>query len=146
MLRTDLPCSAQRNHTHELDAPLCRSELLLGRFAAACVHYFRCLVFPFRIRLRDFTTNHSRCNHYVYRYIALGYNQLWIDVLCIVQDGNEEKIIEIAKMPVIYGHAACTVAASRSATATEGLLSNRIPNSQHCPSFNLPYQCAGGSL
>ncbi|KAK1952066.1 HET-domain-containing protein, partial [Colletotrichum sublineola] len=58
----------------------------------------------------------------------LGVQYIWVDALCIIQnEGNDEKILEIAKMPYIYGQASFTIMASRAETAWEGFLQDREP-------------------
>ncbi|KAK7990703.1 HET-domain-containing protein [Apiospora arundinis] len=55
----------------------------------------------------------------------LGFQYLWIDALCIVQDDDVDKAHDIAHMHNIYRNAAFTIVASRSATVTEGFLFDR---------------------
>ena len=47
---------------------------------------------------------------------------LWVDALCIIQDDDRDKAVEIAKMPLIYSQAAVTIVASRSANVHDGFL------------------------
>jgi hypothetical protein len=55
----------------------------------------------------------------------LGFDYIWIDCLCIVQDDREDWNREAACMADIYKNAALTVAASRSADCDAGFLSDR---------------------
>ena len=57
----------------------------------------------------------------------LGYNHLWVDSLCIIQDNDEDKWLEIAKMPQIYNNAMVTIAAAVASSCDEGFLSRRQP-------------------
>ncbi|KAF2248472.1 HET-domain-containing protein [Trematosphaeria pertusa] len=56
---------------------------------------------------------------------GLGYEFIWIDSLCIVQDDALEAQREIAKMPHIYSRAIVTIAAATAASASEGFLHER---------------------
>ena len=51
---------------------------------------------------------------------SLGIFHLWIDSLCIIQDSDDDWRGQSAKMADIYANAIITVAASASASATEG--------------------------
>ena len=55
----------------------------------------------------------------------LGFQYLWIDSLCIIQDDVADWEVESAKMGRLYRHAHITIAASRAAADTEGFLGNR---------------------
>lgn len=55
----------------------------------------------------------------------LGYNHLWVDSLCIVQDCLVDKGREIAKMPSIYSNAIVTIAAATAASTPQGFLRKR---------------------
>lgn len=57
--------------------------------------------------------------------VKLSVAHLCVDSLCIAQDDDEEKMIEIAKMPYIYGNASFTIAAARSRTVLDGFLGQR---------------------
>lgn len=55
--------------------------------------------------------------------VGLGFSYLWVDSLCIVQDGAEaQKAKQIAQMPQIYSNAVVTLAASKSTRASNGFL------------------------
>ncbi|KAH6654503.1 heterokaryon incompatibility protein-domain-containing protein [Truncatella angustata] len=58
--------------------------------------------------------------------IRLGIRYLWIDSLCIIQDDVRDWARESARMHEVYGNAALTIAASRSAGNTEGFLGDRL--------------------
>jgi hypothetical protein len=58
----------------------------------------------------------------------LGFQYLWVDALCIVQDDNEEeKQQHLSKMGAIYGHAVLTIAAGAGDHADHGLPGIGIP-------------------
>jgi Heterokaryon incompatibility protein (HET) len=71
---------------------------------------------------------------------------LWIDCLCILQDDNTEKAIEIAKMPHIYRGAYVTISAARARRSDEGFLHDiRVP-SEGASVFRMAYACPDGRL
>jgi hypothetical protein len=75
---------------------------------------------------------------------SIGLQYLWVDALCIVQNDLNDKSVEIAKMPSIYGSATVTIAAARSSSASDGFLSARYPGERR--GFKLPYRCYGGHM
>lgn len=78
--------------------------------------------------------------------INLNHRYIWIDALCIVQDDEDDKLSEIAKMPYIYGRAAFTIAASRSAAAGEGFLQPRVTDPKSRAAFALSCINSTGAL
>ena len=50
----------------------------------------------------------------------LGFQYLWIDSLCIIQDDNEDWEVEAARMADVYSNAALTFAATEAADPSEG--------------------------
>ncbi|OHE91254.1 hypothetical protein CORC01_13454 [Colletotrichum orchidophilum] len=77
----------------------------------------------------------------------LGVRYIWVDALCIIQnEGNEEKILEIAKMPYIYGQASFTIMASRAKTAWEGFLKYRESYTKSKQAFLLSWQSEKGNM
>ncbi|KAH6662896.1 heterokaryon incompatibility protein-domain-containing protein [Plectosphaerella plurivora] len=52
----------------------------------------------------------------------IGLRHIWVDALCIVQDDETEKAIEIANMAAVYWDAYLQIAAMHSRGATDGLL------------------------
>ncbi|KAJ4295095.1 hypothetical protein N0V90_007104 [Kalmusia sp. IMI 367209] len=56
---------------------------------------------------------------------GLGFQHLWIDSLCIVQDDQDELVREIAKMSFIYSRAVLTISAKSAAAASDGFLNRR---------------------
>ncbi|KAF2743388.1 hypothetical protein M011DRAFT_410626, partial [Sporormia fimetaria CBS 119925] len=59
----------------------------------------------------------------VHTTFGLGYEHLWVDSMCIVQDDAKEMVEEVAKMPSIYSNALCTIAAKCSDSVEKGFLS-----------------------
>ncbi|KAF2113578.1 heterokaryon incompatibility protein-domain-containing protein [Lophiotrema nucula] len=57
---------------------------------------------------------------------GLGYEYLWVDSLCIIQDDAHEMAREIALMPQIYSHASITIAARASPSVLQGFLEHRF--------------------
>ena len=74
----------------------------------------------------------------------LGLEYIWIDALCIIQDDDGDKIVELARMGDIYSHAHVTLLASRSPRVQDGFLQSRyIPRER---GFRLPYLCKNGQI
>ncbi|PQE09646.1 HET domain-containing protein [Rutstroemia sp. NJR-2017a WRK4] len=76
----------------------------------------------------------------------LGLRFLWIDCLCIFQDNNTEKAIEIAKMPEIYRGAYVTISAARSTGSNQGFLHDIQVPSVEANIFKMAYVCPDGRL
>ena len=76
----------------------------------------------------------------------LGFEYVWIDALCIVQDSidAEDWIRESANMENIYGGAALTIAASAAKSTADGILSASLPPFElNCA---LPYNLGDGQI
>ncbi|KAI0628563.1 heterokaryon incompatibility protein-domain-containing protein [Trametes polyzona] len=56
---------------------------------------------------------------------ALGFQYLWLDMLCIIQDSAEDKHREMACMRDIYRYAYLTIIAASASGASEGFLQDR---------------------
>ncbi|KAI1361771.1 hypothetical protein F5Y08DRAFT_290547 [Xylaria arbuscula] len=54
----------------------------------------------------------------------LGLEYMWIDALCIKQDDDIDKELEISRMSLYYGHNTVTISAASAAACTEGFLSS----------------------
>ncbi|KAI0657871.1 heterokaryon incompatibility protein-domain-containing protein [Cubamyces menziesii] len=53
---------------------------------------------------------------------ALGFQYLWVDSLCILQDSREDKHRELGRMRDVYRHAFLTIDAASAKSASEGFL------------------------
>ena len=58
---------------------------------------------------------------------TLGLRYLWIDSLCIIQDDESDWQKEAARMMDIYSHSYLTIAATSSASTSDGFLSRATP-------------------
>ncbi|KAK6852343.1 heterokaryon incompatibility protein [Apiospora arundinis] len=58
----------------------------------------------------------------------LGYRYLWIDALCIIQDNDHDKTLEIDRMGHIYRNAELTICAEGSPGAVAGLFVEKPPD------------------
>jgi hypothetical protein len=66
----------------------------------------------------------------------LGYQHVWIDSLCILQDSNQDWLDEAARMGDIYRHSTCTIAAAGARDGDDGLFTARNSLAfTHCPLF-----------
>lgn len=65
----------------------------------------------------------------------IGFQYIWIDSLCIVQDDQDEWSRESVKMGSIYERAELTIAASHSSDSWQGLF---LPRSESPPIVELP--------
>jgi hypothetical protein len=57
--------------------------------------------------------------------VSHGYESLWVDASCNIQDSNDDKIVELDNMAIIYKAAHCTLAVMSVDAATEDFLSPR---------------------
>ncbi|KAG4436101.1 hypothetical protein IFR05_008421 [Cadophora sp. M221] len=57
----------------------------------------------------------------------LGFQYVWIDALCILQDDHDDWIREAAKMGSYYGHSVLTIAAGDASCSEDGFLKPRDP-------------------
>lgn len=60
----------------------------------------------------------------------LGYEYLWIDSLCIIQDSEKDWKVEASKMGDYYRNAVCAIAALGASDGTEGCFMSRNPLSR----------------
>ncbi|KAI1811218.1 hypothetical protein GGS20DRAFT_563967 [Poronia punctata] len=60
--------------------------------------------------------------------LFLDLDYIWIDALCIKQDDDVDKQLEIARMPLYYGHNTITLSAASAETCTEGFLTSTMPD------------------
>ncbi|KAF7883942.1 hypothetical protein EAF00_011254 [Botryotinia globosa] len=61
---------------------------------------------------------------------ALGFQFLWIDSLCIIQDSKYDWVIESKKMGGIYQNSVLTIGAAAAHKAADGMLHTRSPTSR----------------
>jgi len=78
----------------------------------------------------------------VYVVRSLNIQFLWIDALCIIQDDEVDKRIEIQEMGSIYKNAIFTIAASSSGSVMDGFLLKR----DELASVHLPIQLSGDTF
>ncbi|KAH7308359.1 heterokaryon incompatibility protein-domain-containing protein [Rhexocercosporidium sp. MPI-PUGE-AT-0058] len=73
----------------------------------------------------------------------LGFEYLWVDRLCIVQDDPEDIHQEIAAMPEVYRNATLTLSASSAQSSDEGFLHTSPATYQRLDQslVMLPYRC-----
>ena len=76
----------------------------------------------------------------------LGFQYIWIDALCIVQDSFEgcDWEQQSASMNQIYGNASLTIAAAAATSTTEGIFS--FGADQEKPACSLPYKLPDGQF
>lgn len=70
---------------------------------------------------------------------GLGFEYIWIDCLCIIQDDPEDLTRELATMPSIYQYATVTVAASSAGHVRDGFLQQRGYHYLEIPPIKLNY-------
>jgi hypothetical protein len=78
----------------------------------------------------------------------LGIQYLWIDALCIKQDDEEGRALEIDLMGHIYENAEVTIVASRAERVQEGFLQNLLPHGCDTPDrvFKMQYRDLTGKV
>ncbi|KAJ9610196.1 hypothetical protein H2200_004973 [Cladophialophora chaetospira] len=69
----------------------------------------------------------------------LGISFLWVDSLCVLQDDEHEKALEIAKMSDIFHNAVVTISAARASQSTNGFLGPLVWPEPDIETFKLPY-------
>lgn len=57
--------------------------------------------------------------------LALGCSFLWVDALCIIQDDDADKQVELAKMADVYTRADLVISSARAAKSSDGFLGLR---------------------
>jgi len=73
----------------------------------------------------------------------LGISHLWVDALCIVQDDEDDRNHEIARMGMIYANAYCTLSASGATHCAEGFLDRPLTEYRDCDFFQIPLHLPG---
>ena len=76
----------------------------------------------------------------------LGLSFLWVDSLCIVQDDDVNKDIEIDKMADIHGNATVTISAANSVSCREGIFKSRRVEQLNSRWFKLPFRVPGKGM
>lgn len=73
----------------------------------------------------------------------LGLKYIWVDVLCVIQDSNEDKAKEINQMARIYQQAYVTIAAANAKAVGQGFIQAKIDCMQNGRWYRLPFQNTG---
>ncbi|EAQ84151.1 hypothetical protein CHGG_10555 [Chaetomium globosum CBS 148.51] len=68
----------------------------------------------------------------------LGFEYLWIDALCIIQDSPSDKRDEISQMQHIYANAAVTIVAATASSVEQGFLTSHAQFSSRHRSVSVP--------
>jgi hypothetical protein len=72
-----------------------------------------------KINWSELTSTHQ---HAIQVARELGYNYIWIDALCVIQNDDNDWAIEAPRLPKIYGNADLTIVAGRSNDYKKGFL------------------------
>lgn len=75
----------------------------------------------------------------------LGFEYLWIDALCIIQDDADDKLREIGEMQNTYQNAVVTIAAATASSVNQGFLNPPTQCSRTYPSCSVPVTLTNGS-
>ncbi|KAL1948611.1 hypothetical protein VTO73DRAFT_10417 [Trametes versicolor] len=70
---------------------------------------------------------------------ALGFQFLWVDALCIIQDDDADRRHEIGRMHDIYRHAHITIIAASAENVRRGFLHVKRPREER--EIDLPFVC-----
>lgn len=69
----------------------------------------------------------------------LGFSYLWVDALCIIQDSDDDKNRELAKMSSVYQYAALTIVAANSDSTHAGFLNKTVELDYLVKPFEIPF-------
>lgn len=76
---------------------------------------------------------------------SIGLKYIWIDSLCIVQDDDTDKELEIARMSSYYGATTVTICTASASTCEEGFLGTRSDIHYDAGPFQLPFETRDGT-
>lgn len=76
----------------------------------------------------------------IYVTHTLGFQYLWTDSLCIIQDSDEDKLHELARMHLVYRYAYLTIIAASAERVSDGFLEDRSPATPE-DDLTLPILC-----
>lgn len=79
----------------------------------------------------------------------IGLEYLWVDAFCIIQDSEQDKVKEVAKMGQIYQNAMVTITADRARSCHHGFLGQvepRVQTEAQAISNPIPYHTVAGQL
>lgn len=74
----------------------------------------------------------------------LGLRYLWVDSFCIIQDSEEDKACEIARIRLNFRNGFVTIVAASAKAVSEGFLHNTAPS--HFASIHLRFRCSDGTI
>jgi len=74
---------------------------------------------------------------------ALGFRYLWVDALCIIQDSDDDKDLQISNLMSTFENASVTLVAASGKDASHGFLSMPPPDGDIA--FKLPYDMDDGT-
>lgn len=77
---------------------------------------------------------------------SLGYNYLWIDALCIIQDDPEDTNRELAKMGAIYHNSVITIVAANAPSSSSGFLKHTLAPEFVIEPFSLPFPSSSNNV
>lgn len=76
---------------------------------------------------------------------SIGLSYIWIDSLCILQDDDKDKELEIARMSTYYSANSVTICAASASTCEEGFLAMRSDTYYDARPFQFPFETRDGT-
>lgn len=70
----------------------------------------------------------------------LGYKYIWVDALCIVQDNDDDRTMEVSKMSLVYSGASLVISTAMADNSEQGFLQERDLVQSYGTVFELPFQ------